>query len=202
MPRRSNVLRSWRGGRNEPVFCCAPYLLRGSWGRSCPVRASCNGSLAKGIAVAVARCAEAYPLPNPSIRLYFAPVSRYVRGNYFAARTSSAFGSAYFFSAIKLKNLKRPWNQMAIAKIPSTLAATQGSAMSGSLLDECRKSIVKIAETQSPAGKRAILMMAEMFRSNSGRASADGRPSLSQDFHTPAQQPVRPHRLRSRRASR
>ena len=158
-------------------------------------------SLAKGIAVAVARCAEAYPLPNPSIRLYFAPVSRYVRGNYFAARTSSAFGSAYFFSA-KLKNLKGPWNQMAIAKIPSTLAATQGSAMSGSLLDECRKSIVKIAETQPPAGKRAILMMAEMFRSNSGRASADGRPSLSQDFHTPAQQPVRPHRLRSRRASR
>jgi hypothetical protein len=38
MPRRSNVLRSWRGGRNEPSFrfsAALPYLLRGSWGRSC-----------------------------------------------------------------------------------------------------------------------------------------------------------------------
>jgi len=205
MPRRSNVLRSWRGGRNEPSFrfSAALPIICAALG---VVRTLCE-------LPAMGRSRKALLLPWPdalkhtrSQILVYACISRQSAdtcvGNYFAARTSSAFGSAYFFSAIKLKNLKRPWNQMAIAKIPSTLAATQGSAMSGSLLDECRKSIVKIAETQPPAGKRAILMMAEMFRSNSGRASADGRPSLSQDFHTPAQQPVRPHRLRSRRASR
>jgi hypothetical protein len=74
--------------------------------------------------------------------------------------------------------------------------------MSGSLLDQCLKSILKIAETQPPGGRRAILMMAEMFRANSHDTSSDGRPSLSQDFHTPAQQAVCPRRLRSRRASR
>jgi hypothetical protein len=56
--------------------------------------------------------------------------------------------------------------------------------MQASLLEECRESIVKIAETQPPDGKRAILAMAEMFWVNSGRASADGQPSPSQDFHT------------------
>jgi hypothetical protein len=54
--------------------------------------------------------------------------------------------------------------------------------MQASLLEECRESIVKIAET--PDGKRAILAMAEMFWVNSGRASANGQPSPSQDFHT------------------
>jgi hypothetical protein len=38
--------------------------------------------------------------------------------------------------------------------------------MTGSLLDECHKSILRIAETQPPDGRRAILMMAEMFRAN------------------------------------
>jgi len=48
--------------------------------------------------------------------------------------------------------------------------------MTGSLLDECCESILKIAETQPPVGKMAISMMAEMFRENSGRAARDGRP--------------------------
>jgi hypothetical protein len=54
--------------------------------------------------------------------------------------------------------------------------------MTGSLLDECRESILKIAETQPPIGKMAISMMAEMFCENSGRAARDGQPSSSQDF--------------------
>ncbi len=56
--------------------------------------------------------------------------------------------------------------------------------MAESLLDECRESILKIAATQPPDGKRAILMMAEMFRANSGRASSEGQPS-PQNFHAP-----------------
>jgi hypothetical protein len=38
--------------------------------------------------------------------------------------------------------------------------------MTEALLDECHKSILRIAETQHPAGRRAILMLAEMFREN------------------------------------
>lgn len=49
--------------------------------------------------------------------------------------------------------------------------------MSESLLDECYESIVKIAETQSHDGKRAILALAKMFQDNSGRTSYDGQPS-------------------------
>jgi hypothetical protein len=49
--------------------------------------------------------------------------------------------------------------------------------MQQSLLDECHESILKIAETQPPDGKRAILAMAEVFQVNSGRMSADGQPS-------------------------
>jgi hypothetical protein len=63
--------------------------------------------------------------------------------------------------------------------------------MTGSLLDECCESILKIAETQPPVGKMAISMMAEMFRENSGRAARDGRPSTSsQDFQAPDRQPI------------
>jgi hypothetical protein len=39
-----------------------------------------------------------------------------------ASRTLSAFGSAYFFSVIK--KTEKTLEPMAIAKIPSTLAAT------------------------------------------------------------------------------
>ena len=62
--------------------------------------------------------------------------------------------------------------------------------MTGSLLDECCESILKIAETQPPVGKMAISMMAEMFRENSGPAARDGRPSSSQDFQAPDRQPI------------
>src|ERR1700692_3729384 len=62
--------------------------------------------------------------------------------------------------------------------------------MTGSLLDECCESILKIAETQPPVGKMAISMMAEMFRENSGRAARDGRPSSSQDFQAPDRRPI------------
>jgi hypothetical protein len=54
--------------------------------------------------------------------------------------------------------------------------------MAESLLDECRESILKIAATQPPDGERAILMMAEMFRANSGQVCCDDQPSSSQDF--------------------
>jgi hypothetical protein len=57
--------------------------------------------------------------------------------------------------------------------------------MTGSLLDECCESILKIAETQPPVGKMVISMMAEMFRENSGRAARDRQRSSSQDFQAP-----------------
>jgi hypothetical protein len=41
--------------------------------------------------------------------------------------------------------------------------------MPESLLDECHESILKMAETQPPDGKRAILAIAKMFWTNSGR---------------------------------
>jgi hypothetical protein len=49
--------------------------------------------------------------------------------------------------------------------------------MSKSLLDECYESILKIAETQSHDGKRAILALAKMFQDNFSRTSCDGQPS-------------------------
>jgi hypothetical protein len=70
--------------------------------------------------------------------------------------------------------------------------------MSESLLDECHESILKIAATQPPEGKKAILIMAETFRANAGRPSPVVQPSLSQDFHVPGRQPARARRLRSR----
>jgi hypothetical protein len=87
MPRRSNVLRSWRGGRNEPsfrfsaalpIFCAALGVVRAL----CELPAM--GRSRKALLLPWPDALKHYPLPNPSIRLYFAPVSRYVRGNYFA----------------------------------------------------------------------------------------------------------------------
>jgi hypothetical protein len=54
--------------------------------------------------------------------------------------------------------------------------------MQESLLDECHESILKIAETQAPEGKRAILAMAESLWASSGRTSSDSQPSSLQDF--------------------
>jgi hypothetical protein len=61
--------------------------------------------------------------------------------------------------------------------------------MSESLLDECHESILKIAATQPPEGKRAILMMAERFRA-AGPESSVAQPSPSNDFDVPDPQPV------------
>jgi len=69
--------------------------------------------------------------------------------------------------------------------------------MSESLLDECYESILKIAETQPPDGKRAILAMAKMFQVNSAPASSDGPPSSSQNLHVPDRQSILSGRLRS-----
>ena len=103
--------------------------------------------------------------------------------------------ASQFFSASQVKK-QETLEPTALAKIlPLGWRQHRGRAMSGSLLDQCRKSILKIAETQPPDGRRAILMMAEMFRANSDRASSDGRPSLSQDFHGSG----RPRRLRAHR---
>jgi hypothetical protein len=71
-----------------------------------------------------------------------------------------------------------------------------------SLLEECHESILKIAETQSPDGKRAILIMAAVFELNSGRASADRQPSSSQDLPGSEWQPTPSRRLQTRWASR
>jgi len=71
-----------------------------------------------------------------------------------------------------------------------------------SLLEECHESILKIAETQSPDGKRAILTMAAMFQLNSGRASADRQPLSSQDLPGSDWQPTPFGRLRSHWPSR
>jgi hypothetical protein len=68
--------------------------------------------------------------------------------------------------------------------------------MSVSLLDECRESILKIAETQPPDGKKAIRAMAEMFRVNAGRTSIEG-PALSQNFRSSDRQPMLARRSRS-----
>jgi hypothetical protein len=84
---------------------------------------------------------------------------------------------------------KKYWNQSQSAKFPFRLATQGLPIMTGSLLDECCESILKIAETQPPVGKMAISMLAEMFRENSGRAR-DGRPSSSQDFQAPDRQPI------------
>jgi hypothetical protein len=97
------------------------------------------------------------------------------------------------FQHHKSKKLKKTRNQWQTPKFLLRWRQHRGIVMSGSLLDQCRKSILKIAETQPPDGRRAILMMAEMFRANSDRASSDGRPSLSQDFHASG----RPRRLQS-----
>jgi hypothetical protein len=70
--------------------------------------------------------------------------------------------------------------------------------MPESLLDECHESILKIAETQPPDGKRAILAMAGVFQVNSGRMTSDGQLSSSQDFHALDRQPRVPRWFRSR----
>jgi hypothetical protein len=57
--------------------------------------------------------------------------------------------------------------------------------MPESLLDECYRSILKIAETQPHDGKKAILALAEMFQDSSGRRSCDSRSSLSQNIRAP-----------------
>ena len=120
---------------------------------------------------------------------------RFLRGRRTMGRVADFVGLwvSLLFQRHKLKKLKRPWNQWQSPKFPLRWRQHRGRAMSGSLLDQCRKSILKIAETQPPDGRRAILMMAEMFRANSDRASSDGRPSLSQDFHASG----RPRRLQS-----
>jgi len=69
--------------------------------------------------------------------------------------------------------------------------------MTVSLLDECRESILKIAETQPPDGKKAIRAMAEMFRVNTGRTSVEGPALLSQNFRSSDRQPMLARRSRS-----
>jgi hypothetical protein len=64
--------------------------------------------------------------------------------------------------------------------------------MPESLLDECYQSILKIAETQSHDGKRAILALAEMFQ--------DSQPS--QNVRAADRQRIPSDRLRSRSPSR
>jgi hypothetical protein len=93
------------------------------------------------------------------------------------------FGAAKFFSVTKQKALE----PIAIREISFPAGSAGIALMTGSLLDECCESILKIAETQPPVGKMAISMMAEMF---SGRAARGGQPSSSQDFQAPDRQPI------------
>jgi hypothetical protein len=62
--------------------------------------------------------------------------------------------------------------------------------MQKSLLDECHESILKIAETQPPDGKRAILAMAKVFQVNSRQMSTDGQPASPHDFHRSDRRPM------------
>jgi hypothetical protein len=62
--------------------------------------------------------------------------------------------------------------------------------------------VLKIAETQSHDGKRAILALAEMFQDNSGWRSCDSQPSLSQNIRASDPQRIPSNRLRSRSPSR
>src|SRR3981189_548509 len=141
------------------------------------------------------------------MRFYFAPVSRHMRANFFVGGegggTSETLDhwASQFFSASQVKK-QETLEPTALAKIPPLgWRQPRGIPMSGSLLDQCRESILRIAETQPPDGRRAMLVMAELFRANSGRALSEGRRPLSQDLHTPAPQPV-VHRLQPRRPSR
>jgi hypothetical protein len=81
-----------------------------------------------------------------------------------------------------MSQMEKLWNQSRSPKF--FLHWRQCNAwshrMSESLLDECHESIVKIAETQSPDGKRAILAMARIFRANSGPAASKRQASPSQ----------------------
>src|ERR1700726_4636858 len=90
------------------------------------------------------------------------------------------FWGSLIFSVTKQKALE----PIAIREIPFPAGNAGIALMTGSLLDECCESVLKIAETQPPVGKMAISMMAEMFRENSGR------PSSSQDFQAPDRQPI------------
>jgi hypothetical protein len=129
------------------------------------------------------------------MRFYFAPVSRHMRANFFVSGeqvgTSETLDlwASLIYPRHKQKKQKL-WNQQQSPKFPLGWRQHRGIPMSGSLLDQCRESILRIAETQPPDGRRAMLVMAELFRANSGRASSEGRRPLSQDLHTPAPQPV------------
>jgi hypothetical protein len=94
------------------------------------------------------------------------------------------------FSAPQIEKALEP---IASTKISLCWRQRKGTEMSESLLDECHQSMLKIAETQPPDAKRAILIMAETFRVNSGPVSS---------VRAPDRQPALSRRLRSRKASR
>src|ERR1700738_653701 len=96
------------------------------------------------------------------------------------------FWGSLFFSVTKQKALE----PIATREIRFPAGNAGIPLMTGSLLDECCQSILKIAETQPPVGKMAISMLAEMFRENSGRAAGAGQPSSSQHFQAPDRQPT------------
>jgi hypothetical protein len=74
---------------------------------------------------------------------------------------------------------------LATVKILSQPANGEVAEMSASLLEECLESIRKIAETQTPDAKRAILTMAEILWANLSPASSERQISCSQDAHSP-----------------
>ncbi|SED19282.1 hypothetical protein SAMN05444164_4022 [Bradyrhizobium erythrophlei] len=112
-----------------------------------------------------------------------------------AARWAELWVNVFGQSIFLASQSKKHWNQSQSAKILFWLAK-QELRMTGTLLDECCDSILKLAETQPPVGKIAISMMAEIFRENAGRAARDGQPSSSQDFQAPDRQPI-PYRTRT-----
>ena len=105
-------------------------------------------------------------------------------------RVGPSPGRTFWGSLIFSVTKQKAQEPIAIREIPFPAGNAGIALMTGSLLDECCESILKIAETQPPVGKMAISMMAEMFRENSGRAARDGRPSSSQDFQAPDRQPI------------
>jgi hypothetical protein len=87
---------------------------------------------------------------------------------------------------IFLRHNEKIWNQWRQLKFPSVWAGGKMGvaemAESMSLLDRCRESILRLAATQPPDGKRAISVLAEIFQANAGSGSYDGQPGPSQDF--------------------
>jgi hypothetical protein len=103
------------------------------------------------------------------------------RSGLFESEIREAIGPVDFLSVARQISTELS----ATAKILFRPANGEVADMSTSLLDECLESIRKIAETQPPEGKQAILTMAEILWANLGPAASERQISRSQDALSP-----------------